>query len=125
MKKTKVYAYKNCGTCRKALKFLDERCVEYDEVAIRDTPPTVAELRRALAAEGGDLRRLFNNSGGDYKQMNMKDKLPTMGEGEALALLAAHGNLVKRPMVFGGGVTLVGFNEAEWRAAFPPASRKK
>lgn len=119
----KVYAYKNCGTCRKALKFLDERGIAYDDVPIRETPPTVAELRRALEGAGGELRRLFNTSGGDYKQMNMKDKLPGMTERDALALLAKHGNLIKRPIALGDGVALVGFNEAEWSAALAPSAR--
>ncbi len=35
----------------------------------------------------------------------------------ALQLLAANGNLVKRPFLVGDGFTLVGFNEAAWTAA--------
>ncbi len=37
-----------------------------------------------------------------------------MSETAALALLAGNGNLVKRPFVVGGGVTLVGFDEVAW-----------
>ena len=76
----------------------------------------MAELKTVLAA-AGDIRKLFNTSGVDYRELGMKDKLPTMSEAEALALLATHGNLVKRPILIGDGKALAGFKEAEWAAA--------
>lgn len=114
----KVYTYKNCGTCQKAVKWLGANGVVFKEVAIRETPPTVAELKKMLKAMGGDARKLFNTSGMDYKALNMKDKLPGMAEAEALALLASNGNLVKRPFVLGDGVAVVGFKEEVWAVFF-------
>jgi arsenate reductase len=112
-----VYAYKGCDTCRKALKWLIERGIPHEVKAIRETPPTVAELRSAVAAFGGDLRPLFNTSGGDYRELGLKDKLPSMSADEAVALLSKNGNLVKRPFAIGDGVTLVGFRPEEWERA--------
>lgn len=37
-----------------------------------------------------------------------------MSEAEQLSLLATDGMLVKRPILVGGGLVLVGFKEAEW-----------
>jgi arsenate reductase len=113
----KVFTYKNCSTCKKATKWLNEQGVAFDEVAIRDTPPSVAELRQMLAYQADELRKLFNTAGGDYRQLNMKDKLPSMTVDDALALLASRGNLVKRPFLLGDGVGLVGFKEADWAQA--------
>ncbi|MBI1317912.1 MAG: Spx/MgsR family RNA polymerase-binding regulatory protein [Candidatus Hydrogenedens sp.] len=110
----KFYGYTGCGTCRNAKKWLDARRIAYQEIPIRETPPTAAELKRMLKETGGDLRKLFNTSGGDYKAMNLKDSLPGMSENEAIDLLAAHGNLVKRPFVLGSGIALVGFKEEVW-----------
>jgi Spx/MgsR family transcriptional regulator len=114
----KVYAYKNCGTCRKALQFLDSRGIQYQEIPIREQPPKKAELKKMLNDYDGDLRKLFNTSGGDYKEMGMKDKLPTLSQSEAIDLLATHGNLVKRPFVVGEDFGLVGFKPEEWDARF-------
>ena len=116
----KLYAYKGCSTCRDAIKWLNAQKIAFEEVAIRETPPSVAELQAMLAAKGGDLRPLFNTSGLDYRALNMKEKLPQMKEAEALALLAGNGNLIKRPFALDSkkGVHLVGFKEAEWAAAF-------
>ena len=111
----KVYAYKNCGTCKKAQKFLDAEGIDYDLKAIRETPPTKAELKKMLGY-AGELKKLFNTSGGDYKELNLKDKLPSMSENEAIDLLNSNGNLVKRPFVLGDGFGMVGFKEDDWRA---------
>lgn len=109
-----VYAYQKCSTCRDALKWLAARGIPYEVKAIRETPPTVAELKTVLTATGGDLRKLFNTSGVDYRELGMKDKLPAMNEAQALEVLSANGNLVKRPFAVGDGKALVGFKEAEW-----------
>ena len=63
------------------------------------------------------MKKLFNTAGGDYRELKMKEVLPTLCADEALELLAGRGNLVKRPFVLGEGVGLVGFNEAAWAAA--------
>jgi len=108
----KVYSYSGCGTCRKALKWLDARGKKYELLAIRQTPPSKAELERML--EFYELRRLFNTSGRDYKELGLSAKLPSMSRAQALDLLSKNGNLVKRPFVLAERGGLVGFDEAAW-----------
>lgn len=115
--KARVYEYENCSTCRQALKFLDARKIAYERVAIVETPPTVKELETMLGY-AGDLKRLFNTSGVLYREMGIGAKLKTMSPKDALALLAKHGKLVKRPFVLLPGRGLLGFKEEEWKAAF-------
>lgn len=110
-----IYAYKNCDTCRKALKWLKENGVAHEVKAIRETPPKPVELEKAIDAFDGDLRPLFNTSGGDYRELNLKDRLPTMTKSEAIELLSKNGNLVKRPFLISGDVVLTGFKEDKWR----------
>ena len=114
----KVFTYKNCSTCKKATKWLNEKGITFEEIAIRDTPPSVPELKAMLAYQNGELRKLFNSAGGDYRELNMKEQLPAMSESDALELLAGRGNLVKRPFLLGDSCGLVGFKEPEWTAAF-------
>jgi arsenate reductase len=115
--KRTIYTYVNCDTCRRAVKWLRAQGIAFDERPIRETPPSPAELRAMLAAGNGELRRLFNTSGRDYREQKLGERLPGMSEAEAIALLAGNGNLVKRPFLLGGGVALVGFDEKTWAAA--------
>ena len=114
----KLYAYSGCSTCRNAIKWLKQHAIAFEEVAIRETPPSLAELKAVLAASGGDLRKLFNVSGLDYRSLGLKDKLPAMSADAALKLLAGNGNLVKRPFAIdvNNDIHLIGFKEPEWRA---------
>ena len=117
-----VYTYKNCDTCRKATKWLAAQGIAFDERPIRETPPTVSELRAMLGHLDGERRRLCNTSGGDYRSEKLGDVIDTLPEADFLARLAANGNLVKRPFLLRGGsagkpLGLVGFNEATWKAA--------
>lgn len=112
----KVYAYANCDTCRKALKFLAAKKIAHEVIPIREQPPTEAELRKMLGYVGGDLRKLFNTAGQDYRALDMKTRLPKLSEDEALSLLASNGNLVKRPFALTKGAGVVGFREEEWEA---------
>lgn len=112
-----VHVYQKCSTCRDALKWLEANNIPHSVKAIRETPPTVGELKSALALTGGELRRLFNTSGMDYRALGLKDKLPEMSEEEALDLLSHNGNLVKRPFLLGDGKALVGFKPDAWQKA--------
>jgi Spx/MgsR family transcriptional regulator len=112
--KLKFYAYKNCDTCRKAKKYLEGRGVEYELIPIREQPPTKAELKTVLVHCDGNIRKLFNTSGGDYKTLNLKENLPNMTSAEAIDLLSKNGNLIKRPMLISPRIILVGFRLAEW-----------
>ena len=67
----KVYEYKGCSTCRNALKFLDSKKISYQKIPIRETPPSITELKKALQHLKGDTKKLFNTSGQDYKALNL------------------------------------------------------
>lgn len=114
LKPWKVYEYSGCSTCKKALKFLDSKKVAYEKVDITSVPPSPTELKTMLG-HVGELRKLFNTSGLVYKEMKLSEKLPSMSEKEALALLAKNGRLVKRPFVLGDGFGMIGFKEDEWK----------
>ena len=109
-----VLAYRKCSTCVKALKWLDASGVEYTERPMKEENPSYEELKKWYEMSGLPLKKFFNTSGKLYKEMQLKDKLPEMTEDEQLKLLATDGMLVKRPLVIGEDLVLVGFKEAEW-----------
>ena len=106
--------YAKCGTCIKARKWLDAHGITYEIRDIITHNPSTAEIGSWLKASNLPIRKFFNTSGMLYKEMKLKEKLPTMSEDEQLQLLSTNGMLVKRPLVVNGDKVLVGFKEAEW-----------
>ena len=115
--KMKVYLfieYPACGTCRKAKKWLDEQGIGYMDRHIVEQRPMAEELKAWQVRSGLPLRKFFNTSGLLYKSLQLKDRLEGMSEDEQLRLLASDGKLVKRPLLIGDDVVLVGFKPEEW-----------
>ena len=106
--------YPPCSTCQKAKKWLDAKGVTYVDRHIKEQNPTYGELKAWYEASGLPLKRFFNTSGLKYKELNLKEKLPTMTEEEQLRLLATDGMLVKRPILVTEDRVLTGFKEAQW-----------
>ncbi|MBQ2681214.1 MAG: arsenate reductase family protein [Eggerthellaceae bacterium] len=108
--------YPKCSTCKKAMNWLDEHNVEFDQRHIVEDNPTIDELRLWHKMSDLPLRRFFNTSGMLYRDMGLKDKLPSMSEDEMYELLASNGMLVKRPLLVLDDTVLVGFKEKDWEA---------
>ena len=112
----KVYCYSKCSTCKKALKWLDDRGVAYEKIDLKENNPGEEELREYHAKSGLPLKRFFNTSGMIYRDMELSKKLPAMSDDEQFALLASDGMLVKRPLLVKGDTVLTGFREKEWES---------
>ncbi len=106
--------YPKCSTCGKAKTWLEEKGLEYDFRDIKLNNPKIDELEEWYNKSGLDIKKFFNTSGLLYKELQLKDKLPTMTTEEKLALLASDGMLVKRPILVGDDFVLVGFKEKDW-----------
>lgn len=106
--------YPKCTTCKKARKWLDEHAVSYTDRNIKEDNPSAEELKQWHKISGLPLKRFFNTSGMLYREMGLKDKLPSMSEEEQIELLASDGMLVKRPLLVTEGKVRVGFQEKEW-----------
>lgn len=110
----KFICYPKCTTCQKAKKWLDDNKILYELRDIKEDNPSFVELSEWYGKSGLPLKKFFNTSGLLYKSMELKTKLPTMTEEEQLKLLSTDGMLVKRPIVIGEDLVLVGFKEKEW-----------
>ena len=105
--------YPPCSTCKKAKKWLDDNGIQYTARHIKEENPSYEELREWLDKSGLPVKKFFNTSGMIYRDLGLKDKLPTMPQEEQLQLLATDGMLVKRPLVIGEDFVLTGFKEKE------------
>lgn len=106
--------YPKCSTCKRAKKYLEENHIEFTDRHIVEQNPTKEELTEWIARSGQPVKKFFNTSGMLYREMELKDKLPTMSEEDQIALLASNGMLVKRPLIVEDDRILIGFKEKEW-----------
>ena len=82
---------------------------------MKEENPSYEELKKWYEMSGLPLKKFFNTSGKLYKEMQLKDKLPSMSDEEKLELLATDGMLVKRPILVTEDKVFVGFKEKEWQ----------
>ena len=118
---TTVYAYASCDTCRKALAWLRAHHVEARVVPIVDQPPSAPALRGLIAKSGLPIRKWLNTSGQSYRALiagRGKDAVAALDDDALIALLAADGKLIKRPVVVRGDDVLVGFDAAAYARVF-------
>lgn len=116
-----VYGYKGCGTCRKALAWIEDAGLGFRFIDITVRPPTRALLKQVLgqsAPVSYDIGRLYNTSGKPYRELGMAQRRRTVSEAEQLDLLAGNGRLIRRPIVTDGRRFTVGFKEAEFEAVW-------
>ena len=118
-----VWHYAGCGTCKKALRWLDQHGVAYRAIPIVEQPPSLAELQAMVKASGLSARKWLNTSGGSYRALvaeRGKDAVEALDDAALLGLLAADGKMIKRPVVRAGDTVLVGFREDAYAAALRP-----
>jgi arsenate reductase-like glutaredoxin family protein len=72
----------------------------------------VEELDKLIGTR--DYRMFLNSRNELYRERHMKDSPPPREE--ALRLMAAHPNLIKRPILIQGGRIVLGFDEEQFGA---------
>ncbi len=111
----KIYCYSKCSTCQKALKYLKDKNISFEEIDIKNNPPSYEELLDYFKISNLPVKKFVNTSGLLYKELNLKDKLPTMKDEEVLKLISTNGMLIKRPLLINNNQILLGFKEDEYK----------
>ncbi len=111
----KVYCYSKCSTCKKALNFLDKKKIKYEKIDIKTAPPSYEELLDYYHKSNLPIKKFINTSGLLYKELKLKDKLPTMSDEEIIKLISSDGMLIKRPLLISNNQILLGFKEDEYK----------
>ena len=117
MKKLILYSYSKCSTCRKALKWLDQKEIKYQLIDIVKEPPSRMFLELALEQFFIDKKRVFNTRGKSFKGIDSDIK--DLSNEKIVELLLNDGKLIKRPfLVINESKFIVGFNELEYDEEF-------
>ncbi len=112
----KIYVHHNCSSCKKALKWLAENNIQAEVINLLEETPSKEEFQIMVNSYNGNHKKLFNTSGQLYREMKMKELLPSMSQDDIYELLGREGMLVKRPfLIISQDKGLVGFKEKEWK----------
>jgi arsenate reductase len=109
-----MWGYKKCSTCRNAYTWMKQHQLECEWREIIDTPPTVDDLQKMWQMSGLPLHKFFNTSGELYRELKVKEQLPSLTDQQQLALLAANGKLIKRPLVTDWQRVTLGFKAEQF-----------
>ena len=112
----KFYGYKKCGTCRKAEQALASYGCEYKFIDVTEQPPSASAIKKIAQQAEVELKKMFNTSGVQYRELKIKDQLPTLTDNQIAAMLAGNGRLIKRPLVTDGTRATVGFKEEVFKS---------
>lgn len=109
-----IYGIPNCDTVKKARNWLDANGIEYAFHDYKKLGASPADLARWADRAGWE--KLLNRRGTTFRRLCNDDRT-NIDRDKALALMAAHPSLIKRPVAEQGDMLLVGFVPSEWEAA--------
>ena len=101
-----VYGIPRCGTCKKALQWLEDHNIEYEFINTKEEPPNAETIARWVESLGKKSMR--NTSGLSYRALGEEKK--TWSDEEWVKAFSEDAMLLKRPLfVKDGEAVLVGF----------------
>lgn len=103
-----VFHLKNCDTCRKAIKALDAAKVNYDLIDVRGEKLTQEQITQIVEAVGWEAA--LNRRSTTWRSLDEPDR-DGIDNVKAVALIAAHPTLLKRPAITDGQTVTVGWKD--------------
>lgn len=101
-----LYGLKNCDSCRKALKELKSAGIEHRFVDVRADGVAADQIARWAELVGWEV--LLNRRGTTWRGLDDADKAD-VDAAKAVALMAQHPALIKRPVIESGDAVSIGF----------------
>jgi arsenate reductase len=108
----KFYHKASCGSCKKAKAYLDKRGIDYEPIDIIQTPPSRELLEKAMDPQ--NAKASLNARSGAFRKRELGGRELTPPE--ALALMAADPNLIRRPFFVDGDRVYQGFEPAKFES---------
>ncbi len=97
MSQTTIYHNPGCSKSRQTLSLLQDRGIEFDVVEYLNDPPNETTLIQILEKLAIEPRELIRDK--EYRQLNLPD---TQVREQLIALMAAHPQIIERPIVVVG-----------------------
>lgn len=106
-----LYVIKNCDTCRRARKALDERGLPYQVHDLREDGLSAPLLEHILHRV--PVMEVLNRRSTTWRQLDDEEKAD-IDANKARELMLAHPTLLKRPLLDTGDEILVGYRDGDY-----------
>lgn len=114
----KIYGIKNCNTVKKALNWLLENKIEYQFCDYKIDGIDEKKLQQFVKEFG--WQKALNSKGTTFRKLSEAQK-PTDRK-SAILLMQKQPSIIKRPIVEGDGIWLIGFDVKEYEKVFGKSS---
>ena len=109
----KLFSYSSCSTCRRAIKWLKSKNIDFELIDILKIPPSL-EMLISASELYGDRKFLLNTSGAVYRSIG-SDVVKKMSDSQLFEKLSMEPRLIKRPFLCKSNKSfLIGFKEEKW-----------
>lgn len=111
----RIYGIKQCDTCRKAIRWLDEHSVAYTWQDIRQEPLSRADIESWM--QSLDWRTLVNKRSTTWRELDDAAR-DALSQHTVISQLLATPTLIKRPVAMHDGGVTIGFSENNYATLF-------
>jgi arsenate reductase (glutaredoxin) len=107
-----IYGISNCDTVKKSLAWLDAAGKRYKFHDFKKQGVPEDALRQWVSALGWEA--LINKKGTTWRKLDSAEQEGVRDASSAIALMLAHGSVIKRPVVVRGTLITVGYVPERW-----------
>jgi arsenate reductase (glutaredoxin) len=111
-----IYGIPNCGSVKKAFSWLSENGIKFQFHDFKNEPVTEKKIAAWLTLQ--PLEILLNKKSTAWKGLTLVAQKKCVKESEAIKIMEATSNLIKRPVIEFEDKVLVGFDEAVYKETF-------
>lgn len=114
---TTIYGIKNCNTMKKAFDFLNQNSIAHEFFDYKKSALSQDDFIKFVATFG---EKVINKQGTTYRKLDDTTKtVLTSGDVSAMyEIVKDNLSVLKRPIVVGDEVALIGFDESDWSVVF-------
>lgn len=109
----KIYGIPNCGSVKKAFSWLSENGIKFQFHDFKNEPPTTEKMMEWLEVQPMEI--LLNKKSTAWKGLTLVAQKKASKKEDAIKIMQATSNLIKRPVIEFGDKVLVGFDEEVYK----------
>ena len=112
-----IYTQSSCSSSRKALKWLKDNNIAYNEKRITSQPLTLAEFKQILSMTEEGTDEIIATNSNDFKNSNVDiDQLSIQ---QLYNLIQQHPRMLRSPILMDEKRIQIGYNEMDIRRFIP------